>query len=496
MPGVPCDPSSCTRLSLEVVLVPGELQECVPLVLIGRGALCLRRLRDGLNHFADGLSANEAKSTEVLVQFQALSLHGNQQPLRLFFLLGRRSLRPKFQLWVPCVRTGEAMAGTTLAGDDAYPFEVDLVGEQCRMGGGVALAMWTSDEVARHLAQRSKRWVLQRLRFSIPHRPHLLTNTVTGPVGGPANLEGAPKSHRTSEFKQLSRVQARRGSQGTTGSGIVFRASAKSSSSTPSAESRGNGLAPPAQPVAASDDPDDPLADLDEEVGLDVVFGDGAEQVAKCSEQVLEALAEALLPLEDEADEEAGETHTPRGEAREESEGAAPPTKDTTTMAGAPDEAPTAREVASSSANAPQHVAHQTSASSAAPASAAAPAPEEEAPPASFGFAPDGSDISDPSGMAYMYRAGRSICRVNPTKKNTAIRCYLHSGQCSLLISTYQCPPVSDIKKWLACAELVASTDTKQEADAKPQLHLAALKALRDQHRAATGGGGRRRSDA
>lgn len=239
---------------------------CAPLSLAADLRPVFQRMREGLNNFADSLNTNEAKSTEVLVRFQALPSEGRQQPLNLFFLMGRRFLRPKFQLWVPCATKDDA----TIALEDVYPFEVDLVGEQCRMGGGFALAMWASDEVARHLAQRSERWLLQRLSFSIPRRPHLPTNMVTGPIGGPVNLEKAQKVHKSKEFNELARLQARRGSRRPVGAKFGQRATA--SSATTCASSSSNNLGPATQEPVAPGGAGDPLDDLDEEVAIDVVF--------------------------------------------------------------------------------------------------------------------------------------------------------------------------------------------------------------------------------
>lgn len=257
--------------------------------------------------------------------------------------------------------------------------------------------MWTSDEVAQHLVQRSERWVLQRLRFSIPQRPHLLTNMVTGPIGGLVHLDKTPKTSTSKEFKELARVQAR-SSRRATGANIVFGQPAAPSSSTPPSKSSDNDLAPPPH-CAASDDADLELEG--EEVPIDVVFGEGAEQVEDRPDEVIEALAEAFVASADEADT----ARPPSGEATSGS---------TTGEIGAIDEKPAAGEVAGSSADAPQR-GPATSASVETPV-AVAPPPPAVPPPA------DGSDITDPSGLKYMYRASRSICRINPTKQNTAVR--------------------------------------------------------------------------
>lgn len=97
--------------------------------------------------------------------------------------------------------------------------------------------------------------------------------------------------------------------------------------------------------------------------------------------------------------------------------------------------------------------------------------------------AEDGSDITDPSTMHYMYRSGRLVCRVNPSMKiSIAVKCYLHS-KCTLLITNRHMPPMDQIKRWLASAELPVPGEPKAAADAKAKRHLDNLRKLRDDFR-------------
>jgi hypothetical protein len=124
-------------------------------------------------------------------------------------------------------------------------------------------------------------------------------------------------------------------------------------------------------------------------------------------------------------------------------------------------------------------------------AAAPPPAPPPPPPPPvaadEEGFDPEGNDITDPSSMHYMYRHGRMLARVQPVKggSSTSVRCYLHSGVCSLLIYGSSMPDTSKVKQWLALGELVLDSDSKAVKQGKAERHIQLLKNMRNDIRQA-----------
>ena len=98
---------------------------------------------------------------------------------------------------------------------------------------------------------------------------------------------------------------------------------------------------------------------------------------------------------------------------------------------------------------------------------------------------PDGTDISDVTPLFYVYRDARSIGRFKPmgaTGHSIGVKCFIHAN-CSLPLYTKYRPPMSDLKKWLASAELPLPGDNRAEKARKAASHKNDLVVLRDHYK-------------
>jgi hypothetical protein len=95
------------------------------------------------------------------------------------------------------------------------------------------------------------------------------------------------------------------------------------------------------------------------------------------------------------------------------------------------------------------------------------------------------SYISGPTPMGYCTdtRNGRVCMRVTQVfnRTNVAIKCYTHSGKCTLAIPEWKLPPLASLRAWAARAQPVPAGASVAVKDAAIATHLGELKALRDQ---------------
>jgi hypothetical protein len=438
-------------------------------------AEAFERVRQGINHFVDTLGSQTANGADVLVLFENFQPAAEPPASRFWFMLGKASLNPKFSVWVRCqYSTSNESPELALVLGPGY--EVDLVMEGGRISDNEALACVTSDELAFLLAEHFPIWTLQQLKYHIPHRPHLLTNVVTGLVQQRFRVPPvrAKSVNITKELRELHQKKATGRLGSVKGRDIASRLGLHGLPPLP----RQPQPKPKDTPASSSSSSRPPASRRAPDEAHLAVVCDTAEQLVDGID--LEDAGEIVAQLLFEPSDEAAAPQDP-------SEGDA--------VCGPP----VAWEASPPVGPPPNGVnVHGGSSSSSAPPPSLRIGPPPQLVPDALeesgvlSFDPEGLDIGDPTAMFYMYRAGSSICRIQPKSKgssNMSIRCYLHpGGVCSLLVMGYAMPPMNLIKKWLANAELVLPTDSKEVARAKATRHLNQLKALRDAAAGQAGG--------
>lgn len=85
----------------------------------------------------------------------------------------------------------------------------------------------------------------------------------------------------------------------------------------------------------------------------------------------------------------------------------------------------------------------------------------------------DGSDISDPSDLGYMYRDNRTIAirRGMPSGNSVEIKCCIHSSKCVRFVYAPREPLLVDLKRWLAQGRPHAASDPAAEQKASAAEH-------------------------
>lgn len=404
----------------------------------------------------------------------------------------QRSLKPKFQLWLPCDFSSES--SETQQAEVSFPYEVALRPSAPRLGGDVALTTWTSSEVALFLCRQAPSWTMQRLQIQIPHRQHLISHVVLGRIGGEEELGPAPESANVNdEWKAFRGSSARdrhipqRKPGASSGASSSSQGPARHASSAPGAQPRPTRPAEAATAEAPSGAQQATVAPAAEAAALDDVAPDEAH-LACVDEDPLEILSSigdvnlsdivvALVP-EDGVEGQNVEASGVAGSSNDLAAG--------TAERGAEAAAGPAGEQLGAASATPANAA-QDAAAAPPPSAVEDAAREEDEPPAPPApFCPNGTDIEGPSGLCYLYRGGRSVARVNTAMKggNVAVRCFLHSGVCSLLVGRHHLPPMAEIKRWIAQAELVEEGEPRQEATAKARRRIEQFKSLRDRCRA------------
>lgn len=441
------------------------------------------RIYQGLTKFCDMLTAEEARSTEVLLHICRPHDEGCNKKHHLWLIMAKRVQNPKFAMWCPCDPAEELEQFEP-------PYDVMLRCGPCRIGGGPALVCWTSAEVARHLLSIGSGWIGQRLAVRIPHRGHLLSHEVVGNIGPKFDLVSASKGKLPNVTKELREVMGglgqRRPPQAPRSRPVAPRVVADAGAQ-PIANSSGDAAVDDTLNANAWGDhlsaDNENLALVDEDFGpiLDLM---GPAAIAEMSE----ALAPGDVDDEGGQDGDAPMPDATRDGASGSSSEQLPPTLGHFGSV-IPPQAPGGPSGPAASSSTSEAAAQEAGRAGMEEGGQASEAAAEEGDNGEdeqlegAGLPDDGSDITDPSTMHYMYRDGRTVCRVNPSMGSSiAVKCYLHS-KCTLLIAKRHMPPIDQIKRWIASAELPVPGEPPVEKEAKGRRHMASLRALRDSFR-------------
>lgn len=372
-----------------------------------------------MEHWADDWGKEECNHVKKLVMFHLADLDG-ARCVRMFALMSRAFMSPKFSLWTVCSWAATNSAHVASA-DLTFPFTLEIQSVPSRVCPALAIApICTSDELALKAAEcMAGDWSANELVYNLcEDEPHLRSMVVTGL--GPALAMAKPKRTRmvNNDLQNLrdalreaagprvepagrsDRRRARRprgaGDNGAAREGPAHRRGRLDSVGVE-------------QPIDIAMGAIDEIAH-DEE--LDVLI-ENAEEVA----QVVDAMEEGDQ-LENEPVEE-----------------------------GDADEADERLQV------------------------------EETAPePHSF--------IDGPDSLGYCkdVRTGRSVMRVTPVfKGSVGVRCYVHKGTCTLAIAEWKLPSVMELRKWVAQAEAPPDGLSTDQRKVLARAHVASLARLRDQ---------------
>lgn len=387
----------------------------------------LNQILGYLNKLCDRLTKSVVAKAETLLMFEC---EVGGVVLRKFAFLVWASFSPKFQLFAMC-ECAERNAIANDAEQLVYPFEVDIVFEQCKVtSSGEAMTTRTSGQLALMLADLGQVWLVPELKYQVPDRESLVPSEVMGIAKGPDQVsgDGIPVATRRQPLSTDPIAQQLR---------RRFRGDPVEVGQQAAMTARDNSTRRLASLVAPPPLQDAPalVDDVDPEC---IAEHDMLCESAELLDEVLEAAAEpegGELDIGcDEPEALVGDDAAPVG---------AEPLQ--TALEGA-----VGGDVASEPAEAPQ-------------SPPLAPLP-----------------IVGPDSGGYFKRGGKIVGRLTAAfGKSRAIRCYEHS-RCSLAISMHKVPSNDQIIQWLSQAEPAERLDPKPEAERKRDAHLQLLRDIRD----------------